>query len=1432
MGRLRFRDCTHSWQGSYLRRHSYGKIGGRAELAGHCCRSGTLGSTLTKMKLDRQTHRCTCRGGSLLVLALALSAMAADPSYYIKKDTWQDTLFASREALLAYEAEQARQAAQAKPDAARPMALHLGTWYVIGPLYPPGKKKDFGYAFPPEKEPGLSETDEAVLEIEGISHEEALAKRYGKLRWQPKPDFRDGVVHNLRAGPHGSTYLYRTITAHEDSTITGYFGSDDGMRAWLNGELIISKDVPRGVGPNQETAKLELNEGLNHLLLKIHNNSGGHGFYFHTSPNPVGSAPDPKQIARDGLWSLVARDFQDRRVTREMSWEREDGIWAEDWKRGDVVSLGKRYVGATEVATLAKEAAGRLAEVETAPGLVKVREPYYRAHRIKEASAIVRNYNFQALRLAVADLSQSYPEKYMKGATYLEQIDALEKKAASVATAISEGGDVPAGDLASLGDELHELRVEALLANPLLDFDKLLLAKRGAKRLGLPQNWQGNCAVPRAGYDNELAVLSPVSPQGAVKTLYKPGKGEFVGDVDLHFSADRMLFSSVGTHGRWQIFEMNADGTGLRQVTPGEHPDVDNYDACYLPDGNIVFASTRCFQGIPCVTGGNTVANLCLLEPATGKIRQLCFDQDHNWCPTVLNNGRVLYSRWEYSDTPHYFTRLLFHMNPDGSEQMEYYGSNSYWPNSIFYARPIPSHSTKVVAIVSGHHGVPRMGELVVFDPGAGRHEAGGAVQRIPGYGKRVPPTIADALVNSSWPKFLHPYPLSDKYFLVSCQPNPKSSWGLYLVDVFDNMLLLQEAPGYALLEPIPLRKSPTPPTIPSKVNTSKTDAVVYLHDVYAGRGLHGVPRGTVKNLRIFEFHYAYPRMGGHINIGIDGPWDVHRIVGTVPVYKDGSALFRAPANTPLAVQPLDAEGKALQVMRSWYTAMPGEFATCVGCHEPQNRTPAARRAIAATRAPSKIEPWRGAARGFSFPREVQPVLDRHCAGCHSGLKRADGKQLPNFADTSRGHRNFTKSYLALHPYVRRPGPESDYHVQKPLEWHADTSELVQMLKKGHHNVKLDAEAWDRLVTWIDLNVPDHGTWGEHRKIAGNFHERRLLMRTKYANRPEDPEKYPTPPPERLAFVKPEPGPERQPQKLDVAGWPFGADEAKERQASAAFPAELKIDLGDGNLLYLVLVPKGEFVMGSCDGYPDEYPQAQVKIERPFYMGKFEITNAQYAPFDPTHDSRYISVFNKDQSTPGQVANRAQQPVIRISWQQAMAFCEWLSGKTGRKFTLPTEAQWEYACRAGAATPMHYGDVAGDFAKFANLADQRLRSLCRRDSPKWIPCLANVDDGAVVTSDVGRYQPNAWGLYDMHGNVAEWTLTTYKPYPYDPSDGRDDGSPAGRKVTRGGSFYDRPKRGRSAFRLDYYSWQPVFNVGFRVVCEPSQKLSSAAPIGR
>jgi len=526
----------------------------------------------------------------------------------------------------------------------------------------------------------------------------------------------------------------------------------------------------------------------------------------------------------------------------------------------------------------------------------------------------VSDAEWRSLELAIRDLGETFRERYPRGVEFLGRLEALKRRDAAVfgpdrdespltpgpsprSTGARGGslagplpsplpGPLPVGSKAELVRQFQALKTEALLANPLLDFPRLLLVKRGEKNLGLPANYFGNSSLPPTGYDNEIAVLSPVRPEGKRTTLFRPAHGEFVGDVRLAYDARRLMFSMPNAAGRWRIVEMGVDGSEPRELPLINESDVDNYDACYLPDGRIIFSSTACFAGIPCVNGIGHVANLYLLE-TDGRIRQLTVEQDHDWCPTVLNNGRVLYLRWEYTDLPHAFSRILFHMNPDGTEQMEYYGSNSYWPAAMFFARPIPNHPTKVVAIVGGHHESPRMGAMVIFDPARGRYEAEGAVQRIPGRGRKVEPVVLDHPIGQSWPKFLHPYPLSDKHFLVSCQPSEKALWGIYLVDTFDNAVLLHEEPGYAMLEPVPLRPTPKPPSVPDKVDLRRKDADVLIADIYMGDGLKGVPRGTIKSLRLVGYHFAYQEMGAEpYAVGLDGPWDPKCILGTVPCSK------------------------------------------------------------------------------------------------------------------------------------------------------------------------------------------------------------------------------------------------------------------------------------------------------------------------------------------------------------------------------------------------------------------------------------------------------------------------------------------------------------------------------------------------------------------
>ncbi len=992
-------------------------------------------------------------------------------------------------------------------------------------------------------------------------------------------------------------------------------------------------------------------------------------------------------------------------------------------------------------------------------------------------------FDKEPLQLAIMDLAATHGERYPRAAEFMERLERV------------------AGE-----DEFTALRREALLAHPLLDGDRILLLERDAKVNGLPQNWQGNSHLPRGEVANRIAVLRDLRGTPRLETIHQPQTRRLITDIDLHPAADRMLFSMVGANNRWQVFEMRLDGSMPEPLPLIDEPDVDNYDACYLPDGNIIFGSTATYTGVPCVNGNSDVANLHRLERRTGVIRRLTFDQEHNWNPTVLPDGRVMYLRWEYSDLPHSNSRILFQMNPDGTNQTELYGSNSYFPNAFFYGRPVPGHPSKIIGVVGGHHGVARAGRLMTIDPDISRREAGGVVHEFPHRGKTVEPIVKDQLVKDVWPQFLMPWPLDEKHVLVSCKPGPKELWGIYLVDVFDNMTLIHEVPGNSLLEPVLLAETPQPARIPDRVNTSRPDATVLLTDIYQGPGLEGIPRGTVKSLRVIDYSFSMRGMGGMLGaVGMDGPWDIRRVLGTVPVEEDGSAHFTIPAQRPVMVQPLDEHGQALQTMRSWFTGMPGERISCVGCHAGMNEAPPVAPALAAKHPPVDIDPsWHAPVRGFSFAREVQPVLDRHCVHCHSG---GDGHAEPylkgdrmiddwssQIAGNAKGSGGkFTASYAELHRHIRRPGIESDMRILSPMDYHFSTTGLGRMLRDGHHGVKLDRESFERVVTWSDLNAPFHGTWGE---IVGKDKVARSLARAnefrgRYAvsGRVPDYETIPHLPPFDTKPVISKPAPV--------------ANETVVIHVDKTSPESRTLDLGGGIAMDFIKVPGGHL-----NGQAVE----------PFWIGKTEVTNGQLRRFMPGHDSRDESRHGYQFGRRGYDMNEAGQPAVRVSWNDAQAFTRWLGEAHATRAALPGGSQWEWACRAGAATVFPFGDADADYSGFANLGDRRLREFAActaRDNyhkaepitdpnryDDWIPRDDRFDDGGFVTTAAGQYKPNAWGLHDMIGNAWEWTA---------------DATPDGLRIARGGSWYDRPPGATVNARVIYQPYQRVFNVGFRIV---------------
>lgn len=993
--------------------------------------------------------------------------------------------------------------------------------------------------------------------------------------------------------------------------------------------------------------------------------------------------------------------------------------------------------------------------------------------------------------------------------------------------------------------EALALKKSILLSNPLVK-NKDILAVRyklgaEANRAMAPQlgtqsnNWSNQESARRGGFDAEIVSLSNIDGDVNMTSVYKPDNGSSIADLRMHWDADRVMFTQLQEDKRWNVFEVKLDGTGFRKLIENEEPDLEFYDGTYLPDGRILAISNIGYQGVPCVNGSDQVGNLVLYNPKDKNLRRLTFDQDANWNPVVMGNGRIMYTRWEYTDLTHYYSRIVMHMNPDGTENKALYGSGAMFPNSTFDVQPIPGKGSSFVGIISGHHGIARSGRMIVFDPAKGRKSVSGMVQEIPHRNRPIKEEIKDRLVDGVWPQFIKPTVINDKYFLVAAKLSPTGLWGLYLVDIFDNVTCIMEAEGEGFISPILRKKSVTPPVIPDRVKLDQKEATFFIQDIYEGEGLRGIPRGTVKELRLHAYEYAYVKTKSDHNWhGIQSGWDIKRLLGTVPVEEDGSVIFKAPANTPISIQPIDKDGVAIQWMRSWVTGQPGEVVSCIGCHEDQNQIAIPKRVIASQKEPSKLTPPEGGVRSFTFDLEIQPILDRACIACHNGEKAFD------LRGGKKDEKGYGTSYLNFHPYIHRQGGEGDMVVLQPYEYHPNTSELVRMLKRGHYNVKLTDKEWRTLYNWIDYNAPDKGYFLANKIDVLPYKgfdqiERRKELTDKYGNGAGVDWKKELA--DYASYLKnkgditpemPEPMKEVKVKELKAKGWPFDVAKASEKQSEEGETRKV-VEIAPGIKMTFVRIPAGEFVMGSYNGPSDTYPTSKVKIKKAFWMAELETTNEQFNVIFPDHDSRYVDQQWKDHVVQGYPANKPEQPVIRVSYNDAMEYCRKLSEKTGLNITLPTEAQWEWACRAGSDSDFWFGDMHTDFGKKENLADKTtlLFAVSGVDpkpmspSSPWykyytfLPKEESVDDGNLVQVGGKIYEANPFGLYNMHGNVSEWTRSDYLPYPYK----ENSKQVAEYKVARGGSYIERPKFSTSYSRKGFLPYQRVFNVGFRVIIE-------------
>ncbi len=679
----------------------------------------------------------------------------------------------------------------------------------------------------------------------------------------------------------------------------------------------------------------------------------------------------------------------------------------------------------------------------------------------------------------------------------------------------------------TLFDQALDLRRTIALSNPLLNFDKILFIKRNVAHVmeHMSDQYYGAQQTPGGGLFVLDAAFSPNPTPRDILSTATVAQGRLAGtnltygsilSPALDFNARRIAFAYVecqgkkggirhldhANNGHWErgrsyhLFSMNLDGTSLTQLTDGTYND---HSPCFMPSGRIAFLSERRGAFIRC---GRYCPSYTLhdMAPDGSDIRCLSIHDVSEWSPAVNSDGRLLWTRWDYIDRHGCTAHMPWITTPDGRDPRPLHGNYSLRykrADAEIDTRPIPS-SRSYIATAAPHHG-QSFGSLIHIDPAIPDNDRMGPV-------RRFTPEVKFPESERGLQIYAAPWPLSDTYHLCSYAPTystliPRHNFGLYLVDKFGNKELIYRDPAIASLTPIPLKPAPRPRIIPEHRHPKGTEATITVADVY--KSLLPWPQGEtgqVKALRVWQL-YPMPVSSDEMkrNIGIQIPEGsdsvnlARALLGTVPVEPDGSAHFKAPSGIPLFFQALDANGCAIQSMRSAVSFIPGEILSCIGCHESKTETAPPGKTgnlLAMRRPPSKLLPGPAGSRPFSYPILVQPVLDKKCVACHTQNKdkapRLDSAIIPGDDKSYYGDNThtFTASYLTLAKKYgfTTYGAGRDFNNPKfyrttPGQFGARASKLYPMLLKGHHGVTLTPEEMQRIIIWLDSVSQFYGVY-------------------------------------------------------------------------------------------------------------------------------------------------------------------------------------------------------------------------------------------------------------------------------------------------------------------------------------------------------------------
>ncbi len=627
----------------------------------------------------------------------------------------------------------------------------------------------------------------------------------------------------------------------------------------------------------------------------------------------------------------------------------------------------------------------------------------------------------------------------------------------------------------------------------------------------------------------------------------------------------------------------------VRITFPEKGPDgrplaVTDTEPAWLPNGDIVFTSTRYSRICDCWYRAGGDIYTCRADGSF--LRRLTNDELMSHLPQVTEDGRIVFTRWEYNDRTALYLHPLMVMNPDGTGQTEWYGNNSDFPSSIIHATPVPG-SRKLLGLVAGHH-APYKGKLALVDRLEGTQAgegiefvAGGAPDRTPGRKRQIvkPRHFNDLRIDifgQDGPQWTSCFAFNETEYLVSFQPEgccfmygpywPR--FGAYWQTAGGERELLAYDWRQCVGGIVPVMPRKPPVKRADLTNPEDNDGTFYVQDVYLGPGLEGVPRGTVKKLRVMALEYRAARVGwcgngGEYETGLNqtpislnsGAWDVKHVLGEVDVEEDGSCLFKVPARQAVFFHLLDGEGKCVQSMRSWATLQPGEYFGCIGCHEPKRGAlpPDTRNATAAMKKPPqtlkpfangtrehplvtrlRTEKWYGSldnflgvnaprstdpdapADGFSYRREIQPILDRACVKCHGASHpklNLTGEPFPEdkvwrvSPSYYNPKRAWTQSYVNLTAHgnpdkcrwMKWLKPRSRTMMLPPYHTGSSKSAIFGKFDGSHHGVKLTDNEKRVFACWIDMLCPFAGsyteanTWTEEEKTAfRHFQDKRV----------------------------------------------------------------------------------------------------------------------------------------------------------------------------------------------------------------------------------------------------------------------------------------------------------------------------------------------------